>query len=80
MISHVTKHLAFDEIVPHSNNCGTCGLIGCSIEISTKGRGNSKQDIAKSNCPNFPVKSFKVIRVLTIHAFLNSPRKMNSTG
>jgi len=53
--SHVAKHLAFDEIVPRLNNCGTCGLIGCSIEISTKGRGNSKQDKAKSNCYNFPV-------------------------
>ena len=60
MISHVAKHLAFDEMVPHWNNCGTCGLIGCSLEISTKGRRNSKQDVAKSNCPNFPVKSFSI--------------------
>jgi hypothetical protein len=42
MMSHVAKHLAFDEILPHWNNCGTCGLIGYSLEISTKGRRNSK--------------------------------------
>ena len=49
MINHVGKHLALNEIVPHLNNCGTCGLIGCSIDVFTKGRGNSKHDSAKSN-------------------------------
>ena len=43
MIGHVGKHLALNEIAPHLNNCGTCGLIGCSIEVFTKGRGNLKQ-------------------------------------
>ena len=59
MISHVGKHLALNEIVPHLNNCGTCGLIGCSIEVFTKGRGNSKHDSAKSSCSNFP-KNFSI--------------------
>ena len=54
MIGHVGKHLALNEIAPHLNNCGTCGLIGCSIEVFTKGRGNSKHDSAKSSCSNFP--------------------------
>jgi len=26
----------------------------------TKGRGNSKHDKAKSNCPNYPVKNFSL--------------------
>jgi hypothetical protein len=42
MISHVGKHLALNEIVPPLNNCGTCGLIGCSIEVFTKGREKFK--------------------------------------
>ncbi len=48
-----------NEIVPHLNNCGTCGLIGCSIEVFIKGRGNSKHDSAKSSCSNFP-KNFSI--------------------
>ena len=59
MIGHVGKHLALNEIAPHLNNCGTCGLIGCSIEVFTKGRGNSKHDSAKSSCSNFP-KNFSI--------------------
>jgi len=35
-------------------------LIGCSIQISTKGRVNSKQVIAKSSCPNFSVKNLSI--------------------
>ncbi len=61
MRSRVGKHLALNEIVPHLNNCGTCGLIGCSIEVFTKGRGNSKHDSAKSTwfSSNFP-KNFSI--------------------
>ena len=45
-----------NEIAPHLNNCGTCGLICCSIEVFTKGWGNSKHDSAKSSCSKFPKK------------------------